>query len=143
MDFTDAKGRKWLPKVTVNTIRRFEDRTGVGTIEAFVKGMTAAADFEEKNAGIEIDSFTEASNRIIEMSVPVWGNVGHLAIFLYESCGVEKHGLSLDDFCEAIESDQILQAMQCALNALVSFFPEPSEASKAKAETVKGDEAPL
>jgi len=143
MDFIDAKGRKWLPKVTVNTIRKFEDRTGVGTIEAFVKGMTAAANFEERNADKEIDSYTEASNRIIEMSVPVWGNVGHLAIFLYESCGVESHEVSLDDFCESIQQEQILQAMQCALHALVSFFPEPSDDSKEKAESVKADEVPL
>jgi len=137
MEFTDALGRVWRPKVTARVIRDFEEKTGRGLLEG-------VADAILKN---DVGDFTEADGNkkmaeaMLKIGTDIFGHVGNISYLLFESCNPETIGeergvfytdaekgkqevVSYNDFCEAITKTEIALAMTTAINILLDFFPQ-------------------
>ncbi len=102
--FKDALGREWSPRVTVMTLRRFEEQTGASlfdksTLSSIVQGAS-----------------------IVKICT-----LGFL------SCADQaaKQNVSFDDFCEALETDVQFTEMATAMTeALVLFFQSRQKSSE-------------
>ena len=132
--FRDAKGREWHPKVTARVIRDFEKVAGIGLFEA-VFDVFVETGFSNNEAG---ENVQVTERQIFSMAKKIFGHIGNLTFLLYESCrGTRgndpslvtdefKQAVSYDDFCQAIEKDQVSDAIVSSLTALFEFFPELS-----------------
>ena len=124
--FTDSKGRDWFPRVTVRSVDIYERRIGKGLFE-MVLGIAASTKKKKGSGKTVIDR-----QALFDMFGKMFGSVGALGEFLYESCRnpeqrvVDSDGndVSIGDFCDSIQKDAVLVACTCALNALFDFFPD-------------------
>jgi hypothetical protein len=122
MQFKDSEGKEWTPRVTVETIARFEERTGRGLFAAVFDALEATPDGED--LAVE-KAFPMA--KLVRLCKATFGNVGHIGAFLYESCGAEKEGLSLSEFRERLTRDVSMDAIKAAMFALFNFFPQAED----------------
>ena len=141
MEFIDSEGSSWIPRVTVNTIRRFEDRTGIGIFEAALQ--TILQDQTDNPTGDEAEEGVSL-HRVVEMSSAIWGKVGNIGIFLYECCVPlhDREALGVDEFCERITKENISDAMSISLTCLFEFFPDIKGTDDTE-ESGGGSEDPL
>ena len=135
--FTDSTGQEWRPCVTLDAVRKFEQHSGVGLFEAMFDAILANEEKKSKKSKEFI-----APNEILRMCKGIFGKIGDLGAFLYETCVPEKQKreLPLAVFCQRITEKEIHEAMTVALGSLFDFFPDPGQA---KGGSGKKSGAPL
>ena len=135
--FTDKHGKAWTPKVTLRAVAEFERRTGIGLFEAVFQTLSETP--SEDKVSLQ---------RMSGLVSGFFGKLEHLTYFLWESCRYEAERIlgdsgdgpmTFDDFADRIEGPQLFEAVACAINALVAFFPEPRPEEEEEEDDDKPD----
>ena len=129
--FTDVNGKEWFPKITLRVVRNFEQLTGIGLFQAVFESLEQLTKTDTVQNGM---LSLEQTNSLCKS---IFGHVGNMGALLYEACVpiTDKERISLDDFLENIQQEQVTSAMICAFGALIEFFPVPSEEEQKETET--------
>ena len=133
VDFTDTTGRCWVPHVTVRSLRTFEEKTDIGVFAAVFDALLAERDNRKKKKS------GATREQMLRICKNIFGRVGPLITFLYECCvpQEERQVITQTVFDERIDRSKITQAMQSALTALFTFFPEPEEVTQGEGGAAK------
>lgn len=140
IEFTDAKGRTWHPRVTARVLRDFEQQTGIGVFDAvFQIAAAIPADIGATDPKTGMPTALPASS-YFEVAGKLFGKVGNVLYLLYEACrpfsagaladpftlleSGEKVPVSRDDFYDAIGKEQIGPALNAAMASFLEFFPQ-------------------
>jgi len=132
--FTDCEGHVWRPVCTVQAVRLFEGKTGIGLFEAVFNTLQSAT--EENNPE------SVPGKDLMDMVKHIFGSFDPLMVFLYECVREDDQAkkLTIDAFCRRVRKEHVLDAMMCALSVLMDFFPTV-DADK-RAEEALGPFAP-
>lgn len=113
-EFKDREGRVWRPRINVDVLMRYEQRTGVGLLSA-------------------------ASGDIFAGKL---GNVLALAFLACEE-QAKANGLDFGAFCAEIFAPETMEPMaQSIAEAVRDFFPSPAQAQGAPRRGNRGTGAP-
>jgi len=129
--FTDASDREWHPVVTVRVVREFEKASGIGLFEAVFDTFVTNAGQLKKGAEMPETSYKE----VFQVAQKLFGRMEGLAVLLYEGCrngegdvvDAFKHPVTFDNFCDAIQPEQVSDALTCAVASLFDFFPSMTD----------------
>lgn len=151
LQFTDAKGRVWSPRIDCRVVDAFERHIGVGVFEAVFDSMLSTQNIESAREGRDPNAAIGTA-AVLSMSKALFGKIGSLSFLLYEACrpgsdpslmpsacfgdpdaapeGEHGEAVAFADFRAAIGKEELESAMTVALHALLDFFPKMDGAAK-------------
>jgi hypothetical protein len=126
--FTDYKNRVWCPKIRFKNVSDLEVRRGID----FFHLTTQLIDDIAKQ-GENADTLTLYMN----YGKNVFGGILETTRFIYDCCRdsmgavtYEGKTVGFDDFFAAIDEHNYIEAQQCAMLALITFFPKGEKVSE-------------
>lgn len=156
---------EWLVWPTLLSVRKFEERSGIGLFAAVFDAVREDEAEEKKRPPLKVSpDVGEVLNeetvelaksivrsrrmeaRVLGMARRIFGNLGHLGLFVYESMRPVKKGQAVpkqDEFLRRIDSARIADCMKAAVMALVEFFPDATEKEKEKGREAGAADRPL
>lgn len=110
--FRDGAGREWSVKVTIGSLRRCLDLSGIDILNLFGQRQSAQ-DGEEPSPPPVLELF---------LDLDVLGRT------LYAVCkpDADKRGVEIDEFLDALSGDVIEEARRALLESCVTFYPSPA-----------------
>lgn len=107
--FRDLDGNEWSVRVTIGTLRRCVEISGVDLLNLFGKEGSAP---DEMPPIVRFFNDPDALGR---------------TLFAVVKPEADRRGIDMEAFLDLLSGDTIESARQCLLDACVSFFPSPAQ----------------
>ena len=110
MIYQDATGRRWSPRITCATLRKFERLTGADVFER----VNNAAQAKETGLVAILDNLFSNFREMFTL------------VHLSATTGLEQedHVLGLEEFLRSIRGESIMDSVAAMIIELFQFFPE-------------------
>ena len=141
--FVDAKNRKWFPRVDGLVMRDFDARLDGqgGGIFQLIFDMLGDLSPKDLQKGKEVDI---NPGRIWAIARRIFGRIENLQFLLYKACREDdrltgrKPKVTYDDFCEGFTGRALRDAITCAMELMLDYFPDVEETEGKQADPFGG-----